>query len=321
MSKNDLHIKKRFSRFRIVTALCVLLAGAIALFFYLTREITVYVSLKEASSDYAHRAVFLLGESRTFYLADLPQGVTSEDFTLTDTSDGYTPQGACEINGLTVTATKAGSIGLGARAKVGRTTYLANFKGYVATAAPIITCAGVPLSGAVPVGAGETLPGVNAWVDEGIPFLARGPDIVGDFSYFNEKKNGLKRYYYSFDQQKLHQMKDDYVITVKAEYRDKPFNEIKIQYYETDTIEEMLNYITAAARYRKPDTSTFENFLKFKGVAQAKRKYPLDELLFLEKSVSGGRYIVIEMDDIIKWEQLAGDEYKAVPLTFSVTGA
>jgi hypothetical protein len=315
-NKFRFHIKKGFSRFRVAAALGVLLAGT-ALFLYLTRETIVYVSFQGVSQHFAYPVVFLQGESRTFSLNDLPQDVTPEDFTLTDTSAGYTTQGACEIDGLTVTATKAGYIGVEATAKVGRTTYLAGFKGYVAATAPKIICNDISVSGAIPVGQGEPLPGLSAWVDKEIPLYERGPDIKGSFSYFNEETGGLKRYRYSFDQFALRQLKDDYVITLKAEFRDRPFNEIKVKYYETGTHGEMLNYIAAAARYNKPDTSTLENFLKFKGVAQAKRKYPLDELLFLEKNVSGGKYIIIEMDDI-QWVQRPGDKYEAVPLAFSI---
>jgi hypothetical protein len=245
----------------------------------------------------------------------LPQGVTSEDFTLTDTSDGYTPQGACEINGLTVTATKAGYIGVRATAKVGRTTYLAGFKGYVAETAPKITCNGVPLSGAIPVGAGEPLPSVRMWTDKAIPFKKGGPD--GTFSYFKDEKDGVAIYRYSFDQFKLRQLKNDYIITVKAEYRDKPFNEIKVEYYETDISKGMLNYITAAEPYNKPDTSTLENFLKFKGVASGRRQLSGDDPLFTKKNVTGGKYIVIEADHS-KLVQLAGDKYKSVPTELSI---
>lgn len=317
MSQNDLPIKKRFGRVHAVAALCVLVAGGIALFLYLTREITVYVSLKDASSDYAHRAVFILGESRTFYLAGLPQDVNPKDFTLIDAGDGRSSQGACEINGLTVTATKAGYIRLAASAKVGRTTYQTSYVGYVAATAPTVTCNGVPLSGAVPVGARETLPGVRVWADKEIPLVKGGPEIMGDFRNPPGKMDGVNIYSHSFDQSGLRRLKDDYVITVKAEYRDEPFHEIKVKYYKTDTTGEMLNYIAAAAQYNRPDTSTLENFQKFKGVATAKRQLDADDLLVTLENASGGKYVVLEADHV-KWEQLPDGKYKAKPTDLSI---
>jgi hypothetical protein len=79
----------------------------------------------------------------------------------------------------------------------------------------------------------------------------------------------------------------------------------------------MLNYITAAAQYNKPDTSTLENFLRFRGVAQAKRKLSEGDPLFSKKSVSGGKYAVLEMDDI-HWVEQPGGKFVAAPLSISV---
>lgn len=299
-------IRLRLIRFSVVAALCALLAG-VALFLYLTREGTVYLSFK-GTTPYD---ILFLGESVTLTLDNLPEGLVQKDFILTD--DSGTGHGACEIHGQTVTATKPGYIRVITFAKAGRTTYKASFRGYVPTMVPKITCNGVPLSGAVPVGAGEPLPGVNVWVDKGIRFQERGPKIIGDFSSFNEVRDGLKRYHYSFDQAALNQLKDDYVITVKAEYRDKPFNEIKVKYYETDTLKRVLDYMMVAALYNKPDTSTLESFLKFKGVSRTIRKLTMDDIWV--QSTSGGKCCVLEESG---WVKQSGSKGAFVSTSISI---